>query len=66
MATAKKHMERSHRSHHNPKPFAHFEAKEFIFDAVNRVLESEEELKKEAIDEIKTGPADFLKDLQKH
>lgn len=27
MATAKKHMERSHRSHHDPKPFAHFEAK---------------------------------------
>lgn len=27
MATAKKHMERSHRSHHNPKPFAHFASK---------------------------------------
>ena len=25
MASKKKHMERSHRSHHNPKPFAHFE-----------------------------------------
>ena len=27
MATAKKHMERSHRSYHNPKPFADFESK---------------------------------------
>lgn len=27
MATAKKHMERSHRSYHDPKPFARFEAK---------------------------------------
>ena len=27
MATAKKHMERSHRSHHNPKPFAYFASK---------------------------------------
>lgn len=27
MATAKKHMERSHRSYHNPKPFAHFASK---------------------------------------
>lgn len=26
MATAKKHMERSHRSYHNAKPFAQFEA----------------------------------------
>lgn len=27
MANRRKHMERSHRSYHNPKPFAHFEAK---------------------------------------
>ena len=27
MATAKKHMERSHRSYHNAKPFADFERK---------------------------------------
>lgn len=27
MANRKKHMERSHRSYHNPKPFAKFEAK---------------------------------------
>ena len=27
MATAKKHMERSHRSYHAAKPFAQFEAK---------------------------------------
>lgn len=27
MATAKKHMERSHRSHHASKPFANFEMK---------------------------------------
>ena len=27
MATAKKHMERSHYSYHEPKPFAQFEAR---------------------------------------
>lgn len=27
MATKTKHMERSHRSYHNPKPFASFERK---------------------------------------
>lgn len=41
------------------------EAKDFIFDAVNRALESEEELKKESIDEFKTGLADFLEGLAK-
>ena len=41
------------------------EAKEFIFDAVNRALESEDELKKEAMAGIKTGLADFFEGLAK-
>lgn len=41
------------------------EAKDFIFDAMNRALESEAELKEEAIAGIKTGIADFLEELAK-
>lgn len=41
------------------------EAKEFIFDAVNRALESEDKLKEKAIDEIKTSIADFLEGFAK-
>lgn len=41
------------------------EAKEFIFDAVNRALESEDEIKEKTRKEIKTGLADFLEVLAK-